>query len=313
MNKLKIFITLIVFTIFIGRLSAQNIEKIILNPLDNVSGYYLAVKPQSGIIKGVLILLPGFGQAPESVFSESKLPDTAYRNDLLVIAIAGGNRLYADSSLLLKLNSAFSHVVKSFSVDIDKIVIGGYSAGGTIALRYIELSQQFPELHSIHPKAVFTIDSPVDLMEIYHYFKREITRNYSPAGVAEAEFASNLMNKEIGTPESNPELYKQLTPFFKDSKEAGNEKYLSKISVRVYHDVDINWYLKERKRSAFDMNFLYSSEMINRLLLMGNSHAEFIQSEKEGRRSNGIRHPHSWNIVEETECVQWINEQLKIK
>ncbi|WP_221391206.1 alpha/beta fold hydrolase [Dyadobacter sp. NIV53] len=310
MNTLKILIAPILTIFCFSNLYSQNIEKVSINSSVGNSGYYLVVKPQSGIIKGTLILLPGYGESPESIFQESKLPNAAYESDILVIAISGGNRLYADSSLLIKLNLAFSQVIKNFSVDPEKIVIGGFSAGGTIALRYAELCKEFPKSNPIQPKAVFSIDSPVDLIEIYHYFEREISRNYSQAGVTEAKFALKLMQEEIGSPEFNINLYKKLTPFYKDLPEPGNEKYLQNMSVRVYHDVDINWYLKERRRSALDMNFLFSSELINRLTLIGNTHAEFIQSAKKGVRSSGLHHPHSWNIVEETECIQWIIEQL---
>jgi hypothetical protein len=43
---------------------------------------------------------------------------------------------------------------------------------------------------------------------------------------------------------------------------------------------------------------------------MGNNEAEFMISKVQGKRNNGTRHPHSWNIVDETELVQWIKEKL---
>ncbi|HEX4852443.1 MAG TPA: hypothetical protein VFV08_16615, partial [Puia sp.] len=36
----------------------------------------------------------------------------------------------------------------------------------------------------------------------------------------------------------------------------------------------------------------------------------FISSKIEGRRNNGMRHPHSWNIVDEPELVTWIKDKL---
>ncbi len=55
---------------------------------------------------------------------------------------------------------------------------------------------------------------------------------------------------------------------------------------------------------------LDASELVSRLVLMGNKHAEFVSSKTPGRRSNGLRHPHSWSIVDEVDCVQWMKEQL---
>jgi hypothetical protein len=47
-------------------------------------------------------------------------------------------------------------------------------------------------------------------------------------------------------------------------------------------------------------------------LLAGNNEAEFISSRLPGLRSSGIRNPHSWSVVDEVDCVQWIKEKLKI-
>ena len=55
---------------------------------------------------------------------------------------------------------------------------------------------------------------------------------------------------------------------------------------------------------------LNGSELVNRLVIMGNNQAEFVSSKIEGRRNNGMRHPHSWNIVDEAELVRWIKEKL---
>jgi hypothetical protein len=82
--------------------------------------------------------------------------------------------------------------------------------------------------------------------------------------------------------------------------------YLKDVAVRTYHDIDIAWVIEERQRSAFDTNFLNASELIKRLRALGNERAEFIQSDQKGYRSNGMRHPHSWSIVDEVECIQWI-------
>ncbi len=82
------------------------------------------------------------------------------------------------------------------------------------------------------------------------------------------------------------------------------------VHYGVYHDIDVDWLLKQRRRNLFDSNQLSSSELINRLMLMGNERAEFMISKQPGMRSNGMRHPHSWSIVDEIECIQWILKLL---
>ncbi|MGK7395053.1 MAG: hypothetical protein ACNS62_10785 [Candidatus Cyclobacteriaceae bacterium M3_2C_046] len=306
---MKISVIAFFLIIWFSNLLAQNFEKITFNK-EIEEGYYLAVPPESAELAGVLVLLPGFGQKAESIFPETKIHNVAYVNGILTIAIAGGHKLYADEEVTAKLDDAFNHIQKEFSVDKEKFVIGGFSAGGTISLRYAEYCYEYPQKASIQPQAVFSVDSPVDLFQIWSYFNREIEKNFSEAGVSEAKYVAEIMLREIGDPQNNKENYERLTPFNSDLTSPGNEKYLKNIGVRVYHDVDIAWQLQNRRRSLFDSNALASSEMINRLLLLNNERAEFKTAKKPGYRSTGLRHPHSWSIVDEVELVQWVKNSL---
>ncbi|MDB5230179.1 MAG: hypothetical protein JWN76_984 [Chitinophagaceae bacterium] len=286
---------------------AQRYEKIVVNAKDTTSGYYLAVKPPTSTISGVLVLLDGFGGAPESIPIESMLPNIAYANGILTVAATMGQKVYADSAVIGKLNLLLRDVIKRYNVSPDKFVIGGFSAGGTISLRYVELCKESPSKYPVYPRAVFTVDSPVDLIDLWGLFEKQIEKNYSDVAVGEAKFVSAVMEREHGTPTSNLQTYKWLTPFNHLEKGDGNEKYLKEIPVRVYHDVDIVWRLQNRRQSGYEANYLNSSEMILRLLLLKNNDAEFVKG-RTGYRSNGMRHPHSWNIVDEIEFIQWMKK-----
>lgn len=302
---------LLVFLLLILSLtaSAQNYEKVVVNASDTVSGYYLAVKP-TGKINGVLFLLDGFGGSPESIFPESMLPNTAYANGFLTIAAAMGPKIYADSAVIGKLNLILQDVITRYGVARNKFVMGGFSAGGTISLRYVELCRESPVRYPVIPRAVFTVDSPVDLIDLWGFFEKQIEKNYSDVAVNEAKFVSGIMKTEHGTPQADPDVYKWLTPFNVALKTPGNEQYLKDIPVRVYHDVDVAWQLQNRRRSVYEANFLNSSEMILRLVMLKNPSAEFIQG-RTGYRSNGMRHPHSWNIVDEVAFIQWMKKVLE--
>ena len=93
-----------------------------------------------------------------------------------------------------------------------------------------------------------------------------------------------------------------------NKKYGENEKFLKNTSVRAYHDVDIAWRLINRNQTVHNSNYEVTAELINRLMLMGNKKAEFMQSFKTGYRSNGRRHPHSWSIVDEVEFIQWMKK-----
>lgn len=257
MKKL-ITATLLILTVI--NLHGQNYERIVFDA-QLPEAYYLAVTPESNKPKGVLVLLPGFGQDAESIFPESKLHGVAYTNDILTIAIAGGRKLYADESVIQKLNKALEHVKKKYKVSSDQFIIGGFSAGGTISLRYAAYCNQENVNAPITPKGVFAVDSPIDLFGIWDYFQREIKKDFSEAGVGEARFVSQIMIDEIGRPEDNPEKYHELTPFSTALDSPGNERYLNNMAVRVYEDIDVKWLLTNRRRSLYDSNALDASEL----------------------------------------------------
>ncbi|WP_194778298.1 hypothetical protein [Pararhodonellum marinum] len=283
----------------------QTFEKVSFNEHDE-KDYYLLLRPLSEDINGVLVLMPGYGQDPESIFPESKLFNVAYANGIVTMAIAGGQKLYADEEVVDKLNRGLSDLLsKNPTLDKTKFVMGGFSAGGTISLRFVEHCMANPSAYPIIPQGVFSVDSPIDLFDIWDYFQREMEKNFSQAGVFEAEFVTEIMTNEIGTPETNEARYNELTPFRSKQKELGNAQFLKEVAVRVYHDLDVEWQLKERRRSLYDTNQLTASELINRLLLNGNDKAEFMTARSPGYRSSGLRHPHSWSIVDEVEFIQW--------
>lgn len=295
---------------FVRNAAAQNHEKIVVNPKDTVSGYYLSVKPPTNTTEGVLVLLDGFGGRAESIFVESMLPNVAYANGILTVAAAMGNKIYADSAVIGKLNLLLKDVIQRYNVPANKFVVGGFSAGGTIALRYVELCKESPSKYPVNPRAVFAVDAPVDLIDLWNFFEKQITKNFSDVAVGEAKFVSELMQREHGSPKTNLKAYQWLTPFYYQQKGEGNEKYLKDVPVRVYHDVDIVWQLQNRRRSVYEANYLNSSELILRLLLMKNNEAEFVKG-RAGYRSNGMRHPHSWNIVDEVEFIRWMKRILE--
>ena len=312
MVKMKKETTLILFFILLinNFLFCQSIKKIFLNEKDSLSDYYLALEPQD-TVKGVLFLLSGFGQNAETIFPESKLFNVAYANRILTIAWGAGNKLYADSIVETQLTTIFKVIINKYKINSDKFVLGGYSAGGMIAMRYVELCNEFSDKFPIKPKGVFTVDSPIDIFTIWNDLETSAKNKYSPYAVEEAERAMKSIKLDHGVPKENISLYSKLTAFSMDKKYGENEKWLKNTAVRTYHDVDISWRLTNRNQPVSESNFLVTSELINRLLLMGNQNAEFIVSDRKGYRSNGQRHPHSWSIVDEVECIQWMKKLIQ--
>lgn len=60
------------------------------------------------------------------------------------------------------------------------------------------------------------------------------------------------------------------------------------------------------------MNALDQTAMINELHQEGNDRAEFINALGKGYRPNGMRHPHSWSLVEPIDCINWIMKCINL-
>jgi hypothetical protein len=309
-NKKRLF-CISTFLIICQFANAQTLKKIVLDENDDHSGYYLSAEPRSDNIAGVLVLLAGFGQLSEDTPPETKLHNIAYLNNILTIYYACGNKLYADSITQIKLSKVLNDVIARYKVKNNSFVLGGFSAGGMIVMRYAELCNEFPGKFPIQPKGIFTVDSPIDIFTIYDQLEESAKNNYSEPAVEEAVRAMRHIKNDYGVPGENVSVYSKLTAFSMNKNYSQNEKYLKNIAVRAYHDVDIAWRIKNRNQTVHGSNYEVTAELINRLVLMGNDKAEFIQTFQTGYRSNGQRHPHSWSIVNEVECIQWIKGLIK--
>jgi len=289
----------------------QFTEKIIFNNRDSTNDYYLAIPPISGNIQGVMVLVSSFA-SPEYIFTESKLPNTAMGNDLLTIIASLGTSLWADSESVSRINQILNHVIKQYTADTSKFVIGALGYSGNTCLRYTEMCYANPGRFPVLPKAVFAISCPVDLTGLAQWCEHEIKKNYYAGDVGDAKFILESLTKQLGNYTERPGKYIEASPFTRNSGSPGNERYLDHVAVRLYYDNDISWQLKTRRNSYYDTYLPDGSEMIKQLLLLGNADAEFIPSKQPGIRVNGQRSPFSWSVVDETECIQWIKQILKI-
>jgi hypothetical protein len=79
----------------------------------------------------------------------------------------------------------------------------------------------------------------------------------------------------------------------------------------MYTDLDVNWLMNERRRDLYDWNGTDIVAMINDLKLMGNKDANVIITMGKGIKLNGIKHPHSWTIMDNQDCFNWIEKLIK--
>lgn len=279
---------------------------------DSTTLFYYTLVPKEPL-KGLLIILPSTGELAEDVISSNKkLIKLAYDKGIMSLIPSINYNLCLDDTALNFLNTVFADATDRYKPPLKKIIIGGFSLGGMNAIRYTELAYEDSSKVRIKPIAVYAVDSPLDLETLYDTFIRTVEKNVSDAAVMEAKSYLDKMNTQFGgSPEQYPQQYVHYSMYSRNQPQGGNARYLKFIPIRIYSDPDINWYLKNRQADFYDMNALSQAAMINQLHRMGNDHAEFINALGKGYRPNGMRHPHSWSILEPVDCMNWIMKCLK--
>ena len=198
------------------------------------------------------------------------------------------------------------HVTRRHKLNELKFYLGGFSIGGTCALKYTELA--FSNKHLVRPSAVFAIDAPLDFERMYYTMMREKRLAAIGSELAEeGEYMLNRFKKEFGgTPVEVPANYHKLSPYsFNDTTQLAI-KPLVNCPIRLYTEPDVQWWLKEGVDYT-GMNSLDFAAMTNELKRLGNKKITLITTTNKGFRKPGnMRHPHSWSIAEPKDLVRWM-------
>ncbi len=274
--------------------------------------YYYALVPKAEI-KGALVLLPSTLEETESVLNNNKkLCQLACDNGIAVIVPSTNAHICLDKPVLDFLNQTFADAVKQYKIPSEKFVIGGFSLGGIVSLRYTEMAYEDKTKTTVVPCAAFSVDGPVDFITMYRQFENDVKKNINWGAVAEANYYIQGMHDIFGgSPDAVYQNYVSHSIYTRGESLGGNAQYLRTVPVRVYSDPDIDWAIKERQRDLYDMNAPDHTAMIVELNLQGNDRAEFVNRLRKGYRMDGTRHPHSWSLVDADDCVEWMLRYIK--
>src|SRR5207253_2212991 len=94
------------------------------------------------------------------------------------------------------------------------------------------------------------------------------------------------LKADFGDPHTDLTKYEAASAFTRGATDSINEKALTGIAFRTYHDVDPQWYIENRNKSVYETNMADGSELVSRLRALGNKQAAFIKSSVHGRRSS---------------------------
>lgn len=260
--------------------------------------------------QAVIVLLPGTWDRLEYVLSSNKeLCRLAFQNQIAVIVPSVNQRLTMEKNVLDFLNAVFDHAITKYQLPKNKFILGGFSMGGLFSTRYAEYAYEDPSKVTVVPVAIYSVDGPTDMENIYHNAERAYARKPGPG---EPQYILNEFKTYMGgVPDEFRKNYELYSTFSKARADGGNAQFLKNVPYRVYNDVDVTWWLQNRGADLYDMNALDQSAMINFLMKSGNKNAEFINAFGKGYRIEGNRHPHSWSIVDAKDCINWVMKWTK--
>lgn len=292
----------------------QQIDRVYLNTYDRTNNRYLSVSPQDSTYKGYMFLIPSFYESPEHVLEQTDLPFLAAKQGILTIIPTFKTGLASfgiDSLTQLSFKEILEDVHKRYNLKNSNFYLGGFSIGGSCAVKFAE--DAVKDNYQYSPDAIFVVDPPLDFIRLHQSFKRTLRIAPNSKLREEALYMKERIEKELnGTPNTNPQNYIDTSPYcFTDTNQTAIKNIID-IPIRYYTEPELHWKMKEYGSTDYsDINGLDGSCMINELILLGNKNAELILTKDKGyRRPNHRKQPHSWSIIDDEELIEWLQNFL---
>jgi hypothetical protein len=306
----------IVGAVLAGTAGAQAGEVVHRAAGDAMANSYL-LHPFAGRPRALLVLLPGYGGdvrsfTRESAYTPSTLPERlAGAGVLTVTAVPDPETLFATEAPLARLDSIVAEVVRRFGVAPHRVAVGGFSAGGTGAVRYAQRCAAGGCTAVPGVAAVFGVDPPLDFERLYRSAQLIVRRGAPRSNLAEERWLMDALETSLGGgPDAAPDAYHRASPLLASRADGGNARWLAQTPIRLYTEPDVHWWMEERDLDYSGMNAMDHAALVNLLRVAGNDRAELITTRGRGYRPDGRRHPHSWSIVDEAELADWLVSQL---
>jgi hypothetical protein len=262
----------------------------------------------AGAPKGLVVLLPYYG-SDANEFATSHLPGLLAKQDVAMMVLSAAG--YIGDEDLVTLKALINEVVREKKIPAGKLVIGGISAGGTGAVRYVEFCSAGRCEADVTPVAVFSVDAPLDFERWWNSNELNVKRGDPKSAIEESQGILEALRGVLGgSPSEVRQVYLTRSPFIASEKDGASARLLKDVPVRLYTEPDIVWIIDNWRHDYYTLNALDQAALTLILKQMGNSQVELIVTTGKGYRPPGVRNPHSWTIVDEPELAEWILKRL---
>lgn len=308
-----LFILMLLLSGFNNLGFSQTVKTVFLTKADTTNNMYLMVTPpETTKITAFMFLMPAFGEWPKDVLVQTDLPIYAAQNGILTfipVLSTGITEFGVDDSTQNSLKEMIEYCVQKYHLENLKFYIGGFSIGGTCAVKYAELAVK--NNYSIKPKAVFGVDPPLDFQRLYNSEVRNLRLLRGIYTNPEDVYVIKRI-KEIcgGSPQTALANYYKYSPYsFSDTTQTA-VKLLKNIPVSFYTEPDINWWMSTLADDYTNLNAIDEAAMINELHLMAGDNIDrlVITHDKGYVMPGKIKKPHSWSILSPKDLINWFNQ-----
>lgn len=266
------------------------------------SGYTLWLPNENS--KGLVV----FFDRNRDTINKMPIIDLALKNKLATLFVTTDNEVefLFEESKMKELEGYINEVIAKNNIPKDNMLYCGMSLAGTRALKIAAFSQTAQSTFKLIPKAIAICDAPLDMVRNYNECKKASQLNLNPTGAAESEWVAAYLRSNLnGAPQESLASYIKYSPFCYSAENGGNASAFKNIYLRCYTEPDVNWWIENRGRDYYGMNAIDLAALVNQLKISGSKKAELITTVEKGFREDGSRHPHSWNIVDEKELIEW--------
>ncbi|NNG15560.1 MAG: hypothetical protein HKM89_03690 [Gemmatimonadales bacterium] len=273
------------------------------------------ILPEGAEPVGITVFFDGWRVA----VSEGMPPAGTFDHEALtrrvgILRLTTGNPLdfYFDDATLLAVADRIQGVLHSRGLEGLPLYFAGLSLGGTRALKLAVFLRQHRGDFWIAPSAVAVVDAPLDMVRLWRAEQRAIRRDFHPTAADEGRWVSYLLETNLGgSPDEQFDRYVQHSPFVYSapSGRGGNAVHLRDVPLRAYHEPDVDWWIRNRRKDYYGMNSIDLAALVNELRLQGNERAELKTSHRAREGVNEGSSPHTWSFVDNADLVEWFLAQ----
>jgi len=151
---------------------------------------------------------------------------------------------YNQAADLTRLDALIAHVVAAHGYDASKVVLGGFSAGGYAAFRWV-LRKLRGDALAILPAALISVDAPLDIGRWYRGMNLLVQRtdDQNPFH-GESQYLTQLYREMLGgTPDEQPAAYRDQSILTASLPDGGNAVYFRRMPMRLYSEPDMAFFV----------------------------------------------------------------------